>query len=183
MARVPTIQKREDLPASAQDAWNAIAASRGHVVGPFTVLLHTPELAKRVAHVGEYVRFDARLPAPVRELAILSVAREMDCRFEWAGHVPIARKAGVRPEAIDIIRERRAPAGLTSDEAQVVGYASRLVGQRHRVDEPTFRALEARFGLEGLVELTALIGYYGMLACTLNAFDVMPDAGMDQLPV
>jgi hypothetical protein len=35
----------------------------------------------------------------------------------------LARKAGVRDVVIAVIRERRAPAGLTPAEAQVHGYA------------------------------------------------------------
>jgi 4-carboxymuconolactone decarboxylase len=43
--------------------------------------------------------------------------------------------------------------------------------------------LRARLGVPGVVELTATIGYYAMLACTLNAFDVQPDAGQEDLDV
>ena len=76
----------------------------------------------------------------------------------------------------------RAPAGLTDDEAQIVGYVSQLLAS-HRVDEETYRALEARFGVRALVELTATAGYYGMIACTLNAFDVTPGPADERLPV
>jgi hypothetical protein len=38
-------------------------------------------------------------------------------------------------------------------------------------------------GVDGLVELTATVGYYGMLACTLNAFEVTPEAGTEVLNV
>jgi hypothetical protein len=37
--------------------------------------------------------------------------------------------------------------------------------------------------VQGVVELTATIGYYAMLACTLNAFDVRPDPGEEALDV
>jgi 4-carboxymuconolactone decarboxylase len=174
MARVPTIRSKGELPAAAHAAWDAIAESRGHVVGPFTVLLHSPELARRVAHLGAYVRFESMLPADVRELVILSLARAMSCEFEWAAHVPIARKAGVRDEAIAAIRERRLD-GLTDAERDVVRYVTALIEEK-RVDEEMFRQLERRFGVEGVVVLTASAGYYGMLACVLNAFEVEPDS-------
>ncbi len=182
MARIERIQKRDDLAAEHRPVWDAIAESRGHIVGPFTVLLHSPELAKRAAHLGAFVRFESALPQDVRELVIISVARAMDCRFEWAAHSALAKKAGVREEAIAAIRNRRAPEGLTKDEAAIVTYVTTLL-REHRSDEATFEAVRARFGVKGTVELTATASYYTMIACVLNGFDVQPDPGADVLPV
>jgi 4-carboxymuconolactone decarboxylase len=181
MARIPTITEKAALPAAHHDVWDAIARSRGRVQGPFTVLLHSPELTRRIAHVGAWVRFESPLPPADRELAVIAAARAMDCRFEWGAHEAEAVKAGVRREAIAAVRDRRAPAGLTEEEALVVAYVTQLL-QRHRVDAATFAAMRERFGVDGLVELTATVGYYGMLACVLNAFDVVPEAGADLLP-
>jgi 4-carboxymuconolactone decarboxylase len=126
--RIPLVERREALPADQRAAWDQIVESRGHVAGPFAALLHTPEIARRVAHVGAYVRFESSaLTGPQRELAILATARAMDCRYEWAAHAPLARKAGVRDEAIAAIRDRRAPAGLTPDEAAIVTYVTQLL--------------------------------------------------------
>ncbi len=180
-ARVPLVDKDTATPAQ-QAVWDRISQSRGRVAGPFAALLHSPELARRIAEAGHYVRFDGPLSQPVRELAIITVARCFDCQYEWAAHAVLARKAGVRDEAIAAIRERRAPAGLTPEEAQVHAYAVGLV-REHRVSDRDFAALQARFGLEGLVDLTAVVGYYGMIACALNAFAIEPTPGEPPLPV
>jgi 4-carboxymuconolactone decarboxylase len=182
MARIPLIARPDEIAPAHRDVWMRIAKSRGSVVGPFAALLHSPVLADRTAELGAYIRFDSALSAIDRELVILSVARVFDCHFEWAYHVREARKAGLGAEAIAAIRERRAPAGLSDDEAQIVRYVSDLLVS-HRVDDKTVTALRARLGLQGVVELTATIGYYAMLACTLNAFDVRPDAGEEDLDV
>jgi len=174
-ARVPLVEKETATPAQ-QAVWDRISQSRGRVAGPFAALLHSPELARRIAETGHYVRFDGPLPQTVRELAIITVARALDCQYEWAAHAVLARKAGVREEAITAIREGKAPAGLTPEEAQVSGYAAALLRQ-HRVGDAEFAALQARFGLEGLVDLTATIGYYAMIACALNAFAIQPTPG------
>jgi hypothetical protein len=42
--------------------------------------------------------------------------------------------------------------------------------------------LQARLGREGLVDLTATIGYYAMIACALNAFGIEPTPGEPPLP-
>ena len=134
MARIPLIQKKDEVPAEHHAAFDAIAQSRGRIVGPFGVLLHSPEVAKRAAHLGAYLRFESALSGVERELVILTTARAMDCRFEWAAHAPLATKAGVRAAAIAAIRDRRAPAGLTAAEAEIVQYVTALL-RAHRVDD------------------------------------------------
>lgn len=182
MARIPTIERKEQLAPEHHAVYDLIGRSRGRVAGPFTVLLHSPQIAGRTGELGAYIRFESKLTPHDRELAVITAAREMDCQYEWAAHVLEARKAGVREEAIAAIRDRRAPAGLTADEAQLVNYVRQLM-QKHRVDEGTFTAVRERFGVQALVELTATVGYYGMIACTLNAFEAAPAPGEDRLPV
>ena len=182
MPRIPLITRADQLPLAHREVWTRIAKSRGSVVGPFAALLHSPVLADRTAELGAYIRFDSALSPGDRELVILTVARIFDCRFEWAYHVREARKAGVSAEAIAAIRELRAPAGLAEDQAAVVDYVRQLLVD-HRTDEATVAALRARLGVQGVVDLTATAGYYAMLACTLNAFDVRPEPGEEDLDV
>jgi 4-carboxymuconolactone decarboxylase len=181
MARVPLIATKDQLASEHHAAWDLIAQSRGQVAGPFGVLLHSPEVAKRAAHLGAYLRFESALSGEQRELAILATARATDCRYEWAAHVPLAKKAGVRSEAIAALRDRRAPVGLTPAEAEIVAYVTDLL-RTHRVADGPFAAIRARFGTQALVELTATAGYYSLIASTLNAFDVQPESGADILP-
>jgi 4-carboxymuconolactone decarboxylase len=177
---VPLVEREKATPAQ-KAAWDRISQSRGRVAGPFAALLHSPELASRIAAAGHYVRFDGPLPQDVREIAIITVARALDAQYEWAAHAVLARKAGVRDEVITAIRERKAPAGLRPEEAQVWGFADALI-REHRVSDEDFAALQARFGLEGLVDLTAVVGYYAMIACALNAFGIEPTPGEPPLP-
>ena len=45
MARIATIDKKEDLKPEDQKIYDAIAQSRGVVGGPWKALLHSPEMA------------------------------------------------------------------------------------------------------------------------------------------
>ena len=115
----------------------------------------------------------------------LTVAREWDCLREWAVHVGQARRAGVSDQTIETIRQRRAPEGLPRDEALFVTYAQEIMRTR-RVSEETYQAVLAAVGNVGIVVLTALAGYYAMIATTLNAFEVQPSPPteeMTQLPL
>ena len=179
--RASYVSDREAVPEEHRHHFDTIEESRGSVRGPFAILMHSPELAGRTAHLGAYVRFEGELPDADRELAILTTARAFDCAYEWAGHVPIARDAGVREEALDVVAEEGPTADLDEAERVVVEYARELLSD-HRVSEATFEAALDRFGVTRLVELTATCGYYAMNACTLNAFEVYPDEDQPTLP-
>ena len=172
--RVPGITEREEIPDGYRHNFDLIEESRGQVSGPFPVLLHSPEVGGRVGHLGTYIRFESRLSGRERELAILTTAREFDCAYEWAVHEPLAREAGVRDEALEVVADRRSVDSLPDTEALVVRYGRTLL-RDHEVPEVLFHAVKDRFGIQGITDLTATIGYYGLLACVLNAFDVTPD--------
>lgn len=179
--RVPYLTERDQVPEGGHEAYDHIAESRGHVGGPFGVLLNSPEVADRVGHLGAYVRFESGLPDRVRELAILATAREFDCAYEWAAHEPIARDAGVREEVVEAVANRESTEDLPADESLVVRYGRHLFGDR-AVPDDLFEDAKERFGVEGVVELTATMGYYSMIACVLNAFEVTPGEGSPELP-
>jgi 4-carboxymuconolactone decarboxylase len=173
MPRVPMITERDGLATEHHAAFDAIATSRGAVRGPFAALMNAPALAERVAHVGTYVRYQSSLPADLRELAIIAVASELDCAFEMVAHHTAAAEVGV-PETTITQVEAQAP--LTEMEAGVacvVAYAREL-RRNNRVSQATFDAALGRFGVVGVTELTATLGYYAMIASVLNAFEVLP---------
>jgi 4-carboxymuconolactone decarboxylase len=171
MARIATIQKKDEIPAEHQLLYDEIAASRGAVGGPWLALLHSPELAQRTAHLGSFVRFESSLDHRTVEFTALVSARELDSKHEWGAHIGHAEKAGIPIETIRAVYERRGAESFSSDDAQIVSLVREIL-EFHRVSERTFQALYGRFGEKGFVELVATIGYYAMLACTLNTFDV-----------
>ena len=145
------------------------------------MLLNSPEVAGRAAHLGSYLRFESSLDPVLREIAILTTAREYDCHYEWSAHVVMARDAGVREDAITAIAHRLALDELTAGERLVIRYGREMLRAK-RVSDQTFAAAKDRFGVQGVTELTATMGYYGMLACALNAFEVEPPKGVERLP-
>jgi 4-carboxymuconolactone decarboxylase len=171
MARIATINSKQDLAAEHRHVYDAIAQSRGTVGGPWLALLHSPELAARTMHLGSYVRFESNLDHKTVEFTALVTARELDCKHEWAAHVNNAQKAGISLETIRAVHQKQGVEKFSSEDAQIVSFV-REVLHSHRVSEPTFQAIYARLGERGMVELTGTIGYYAMLACTLNTFDV-----------
>jgi 4-carboxymuconolactone decarboxylase len=141
---------------------------RGKLAGPFVPLLRSPELMARVQKVGEFLRFESALPARIKELAILVVARHWDQPYEWSFHLPLALKAGVERGTAEAIAGRRRPEGLTAEEAAAHGLLAELLQTRQVGDEAYAAALD-QFGEAGVVELIAFGGYYGLLAMVMNA--------------
>ena len=98
----------------------------------------------------------------------------MDCDYEWAYHVLLARKAGVPESVIDIINKRSDTKDISPEFRSIITYTRELLNQK-KVTQETFNLVSDQLGIQGTTELTAAIGYYGMLACSLNAFEVMPE--------
>jgi 4-carboxymuconolactone decarboxylase len=181
MPRIPLIQSKGDMPAEHQALADRIVKTFGGVVGPSTMLLHTPELAPPVYDIGDYFRQRSRVPAKLRLLGVLVAARERQGEFVWAAQVESAHRAGIREDVVELVRSRAAPSRFPVEEGEVVAYAEQLM-RTTRVDQATFDALRNRHGTQWLIELTVVIGYYAMLCGVVNAFEVPPPADGDPLP-
>lgn len=174
MARLPNMTNRDGVPPELREAYDRVAELRGgSVSGPYGVLLHSPEAAIRGAALSNYLRWNSAPSAVQRETAILTLAKHLDARVMWAGHVRIGREAGVREELIEAIEAGVDPSELPAEEGEIVRYVRELF-ETNRVGDATFDALHERLGDQGIVDLTALLGYYAFVGATLNAFEIEP---------
>ena len=115
------------------------------------------------------------MPMDVKEIAISTAARGLNCEFAFASHIGSAREAGVSADTIDVITSGGSTDSLTTEDRQIVDFVRHILESPNRVPEALFADLERRFGLTTLVELTGIIGAYAALACTLNVFEVEAD--------
>ena len=157
------------------------AGRRGTVPANVLAWLASPELAQRGQQLGAFLRYDTLLGPRLSELAILVVARRWAAHYEWAMHAVEAAKAGVAAEVIAEIGAGRPPDLTGPDEQVVVDVASELV-TGGRLADATFARAETTLGRQGLVELVGLVGYYTLVAMTLNAFEVPAPEGAPRLP-
>ena len=174
MARLSDVT-RDQLAPEHQEFFDSIASSRGSVRGPYGVLLHSPDLAARVAHTGSYVRFDLDISEAHREIIICATAREIRQQYEFSAHARLARQAGVSEDVVSAIATGKAPDGLSGIEASLVKYVQEL-SRNHKISDETFNAVSGHFGMQKTVEITALIGHYLLVGQILSAFEVdLPD--------
>ncbi|MSO76386.1 MAG: carboxymuconolactone decarboxylase family protein [Alphaproteobacteria bacterium] len=181
MARLPYITSVDQVPAAGRAQAESIVKSRGGIEGPYTMFMHSPEIAGRAAHLGAYVRFEGSLDMRVRVLAAMTVAREFEALYVWGAQTGGARRLGVPEATISAIREEHSR-GIPAEDGQIVDFTRQLL-KKHRVDEATFKAVQARFGNDELVQLTGCIGYYTLLAMTVNACELEAGANAEVLKV
>jgi 4-carboxymuconolactone decarboxylase len=180
--RVPQV-RREDLDPDGQAAYDEIAESRGKVQGgPFSVLLHRPELALRTARLGAYARYEAPMPARQRHLIALIASSATACAYEFTVHAALARTEGVADETIAAIGRGEEPGGLAGVDAAVARFAHQLI-RDHRVDDATFAEVRDAVGLAGLTDIVGAAAYFTLISFPLNAFAVEVREGqVSELP-
>lgn len=177
MPRIPLPAQREDLADDAQRAvWDSVVAGpRGRVIGPLRAAIHAPDLARAWSALGESLRFGTSLGKRLSELAIIVTGRRWSAQVEWYVHAQAAADAGLEAEVITAIRDGGAPRFTQAEDAMVYDYV-RLLLRDGTVPAALHARVTSRFGIKGVVELTALVGYYSMVAMTLNAHEVpLPD--------
>ncbi len=152
-----------------------VSGPRGRLVGPLRAALHSPELAERWQALGALLRFGTSLAPRVSELAIVVTARRWNSQIEWHIHAQAARAAGISDAVLDAIQARETPVFDNPDDAVVYEFA-RQIQETGQVDPGLYAQAVARWDAVGVVELTAVIGYYTMVSMTLNAHEIpMPD--------
>jgi len=158
-----------------------VSGPRGAVIGPLRAALHSPDLADRWQRLGEFLRYRTCLPKRLNELAILVTGRRWNAELEWVVHAEAAARAGLSPQVIAAIRDGDPPAFSDPEEAEVYAFARELQ-LSGRVSDPVYDAVRTRWKERGVVELTALIGYYTMVAMTLNTHRIpLPDGMVPEL--
>lgn len=149
-----------------QVAEQVASGPRGVIRGPVLLWLHSAELASRGQRVGEFLRWGTVFDGRLSELVILITARHCTCHYVWRNHVEIARADGLPEAVIEAIKYRRAPPFEKQDEAAIYAFATQLLNHQNVLDAQVETAKQL-FGERGVIELTALIGYYQMGMYTL----------------
>jgi len=152
------------------------ASPRGQsltIRGPFAAWMHAPEFGLLAQALGAHCRYKTALEPRLSELAILCTARFWRAQYEWFAHAPIAERAGVKPKTIADIRAGREPKSAPKDERAIYAYVQELYKTR-RVTDRTYKRVHDIIGDAAAVELTGILGYYAMVAMTLNVFRMLP---------
>ena len=159
------------------------AAQEGSFAGPWGIFIRSPELMTLTQRMGEYLRYRCAISGRLSELAILLVARHWSADFEWYAHAKIGLKEGLSQATVDAIAEARRPDDLKADEQVIHDTVSELLVSR-RVSDTTYARARDLFGEKGVIDICGVVGYYSLLAMTMNVGRVeTPDGSrMTRLP-
>jgi 4-carboxymuconolactone decarboxylase len=182
MPRIPLVSETSMTDAQRR-VYDAMMSGprRSPPVGPLAAAMHRPDLAEKWSDLGLVLRFNSSFPPRLREFVILLTGRHWDCQFEWFSHEAEALKAGLSAESIETVRHG-GDTFQSADEQAIHDYATELL-RNHHASDATYQRILAAYGTAGIVELTALIGYYSMVALTLNAHEIgVPEGAKPPLP-
>jgi len=93
-------------------------------------------------------------------LAMLVTARELDCQYIWNAHAASGKRAGLSPDLVEALRDKKPLPALKPDEEVVIRVGQEFF-RTHRVSRGAFQMALEQLGIQGLTEITMLMGYYG----------------------
>lgn len=168
--------KAEDL-TPPQKAWadDIAVPPRNAKFGnpPYRAYIRSPDLARRLSALSDYLRWNTSLSPRLSELAILITAREWTAQYEWFAHYPLALKGGLDPKVADAIAAGKRPDTMKDDEAALYDLATALYRDR-KVSDAVYKAALEKFGERGIMDIIGIIGYYDLVSMTLITMQAVP---------
>lgn len=178
--RVRCLAGHDDVAPENQHFVDRIVRTRGWIAPVFQALLHTPDVAERIANVGAFLLYESVLPTATRALVGLFAARELDCEYVWAACERLARRENVDGSLIEALEKGKSPPHVPAGDSVALAFCRALLRGNHHVNEPLYQAAVARFGVPATVQLSVLLGYCVMLAFVANTFEI--SCGNDARP-
>jgi 4-carboxymuconolactone decarboxylase len=158
-----------------------VVLTRGWLSNLFQTLLHSPDVAARVANIGDFVLYHSVLPPAVRSLACLIAARELDSDYVWDACVRRAQAAGLEQRLIQGLQHGEPLTASAGEYRSVLDFCLQLLRGNHHVADATYRETVAKLGIPATVQLAVTLGYSAMVSLIANAFEV-PASAEDSKP-
>jgi AhpD family alkylhydroperoxidase len=137
----------------------------GEVPEPLAVAAHHPRLlVANAVHETMLQSASRKLPANVRELAVFWTARTVGCSWCVDFGSMLQRLDGLDIERLKDIDNYATSQHFTDDERAAIAYADAMTTDPHTVTDEQVADLRARFGEDGVIELTYQIGIENMRA-------------------
>jgi 4-carboxymuconolactone decarboxylase len=159
------------LAPSERDARQAdLVARAGAELNVYTTLVRNPDVFADFLTLGQRLLNLSTVQARARELLILRVAWRCRAPYIWSHHARIGRSAGVTDGDLEALARADVEDG-DALRALMLRVADELVTD-HRLCDSTWSDLAERYSTEQVIEVCTLVGFYAMLAGTLNSLDV-----------
>ena len=163
MQRVPNVEFEPALKKRLEELW-------GSPPNLYRALGNHAALTAAWTEFARAIRYESRNPRELRELMILRGAQLMRSEYEWAQHLKMARKVGVREAQIAALADWRNSAEFDEREKAALLLAEAVT--RGEVADETYAAVSRHFDHAQFVELALVSAFYAMVARMLDAMRV-----------
>jgi 4-carboxymuconolactone decarboxylase len=163
MPRVPLADFEPQLKKRLEELW-------GTPPNLYKALGNHPALVAAWTEFSKTLRHDTRTPRALRELVILRGAQLMRSEYEWAQHLPMARKAGVREAQIQELPSWRSSAQFNVREKAAIALGEAVT--EGRVSDAVYAEARRHFDDHDYVELALVAAFYAMVGRMLDAMGV-----------
>lgn len=175
----PTMEQMTAEQRAVHDA--AVAGKRGRMPPPALAWIHSPDLAMRTQHLGEFIRYDTVFGPALVEIPILVTAKYWRSHYEWWAHRRLAETAGLDAAIINAIRDGQ-PLPNVDEKTQVLHDYAKSLHETKQVPMDLHNRMLAAWGPRGIAEIIGTCGYYTLVSMTLNGFDVgLPDGAISEI--
>ena len=174
MSKLPNAT-REGMTPAQQKIWDKVHEGKSGGGGPYSMLMHSPEMAQYFAATEDYFRNESHLPDADRETIILTAAREVEAHYAWSRH-EIRAKSCLPSEVIEALRAHAPIEKFTGHTALLVEFTRTLM-RDHVLSDDLFGRMEKEFGHAKFIECVGLLGHYITIGTVIRMFDVRPAAG------
>lgn len=165
----------EDLDPERAAIARPLVERLGSIAGPFNLMLRSGALTKHCLDLGNYLLYGTPLPRRLVEMAVLIRARYSTAQIEWFAHSRMAREAGLSEAICAALKEGKRPATMTPDEEALFDFSVELL-RDDAVSDATFERARATLGEREIVDLTFILGFYGMVSLALSVGEIQAPA-------
>ena len=166
----------EEMSAEMREAFDFTLALRGLVPGPHRIWLTNPRLSQTIVPTGAYFQTDSTLSKTEIEIVTNIINGRWGAAYANYEHEHIATTLGQLPAETVQRLIAGLPVTFTEPRQQVVYELASALAQARVVPLGLFRRAQELLGDSGIVDVTALMGWFTTVCLTLMAFDVPADA-------
>jgi alkylhydroperoxidase family enzyme len=163
MLRTPLADFEPAMQKRLEDLW-------GTPPNLYHCLANHPALVAAWSDFSKALRHGARTPRALRELVILRGAQLMRSEYEWAQHLKMARKAGVREAQIAALPSWKMSAEFDAKEKAALLLAEAVTSGK--VSDEVYAEAMRHFDHHDYVELSITAAFYAMVGRMLDAMGV-----------
>ena len=177
MARLPYVTPEQTASPEVKQTFAQLPT----LLNVFKMMAHAETTFRPLVRLGSAILAQQKLPARLRELAILRVASLSPCRYEWVQHVSLAMLMGVTRLQVDAIEKGEIHARCFDETEQAVLELATELTHGVRGSDATLARLRECFSPREIVELILAIGYYMMIARLIETTGVEIEPPSEQV--